>query len=274
MSSVTSEVRFPLSPAQWLQLRGVGNMETLRQMLKVVEDFLGVDLRAGSGSGRQISADLDGLLTRSFAQASAQRRAVLEVLREQLAEVSPASALRYSLTPSGEADPVTFETQQLLQLVTDQVDEVLQKFLQEQRQLAASERDEQRRVWNREWEHSLHKAEVSFADKLRVMTEEYDSALQEFGARRSSDAKTLAELNGVMANMRASIHSMSHSLSQRQWEVDEAKQLRNTMEELLTTARQLDKRHVQLESRARATIAQSEWAREVFPKQVLSLIHI
>lgn len=114
----------------------------------------------------------------------------------------------------------------------------------------------------------LHKAEVSFTHKLEAVTAEYEAALRTFEAKRSADAKTLTELSGVMTNLINSVHSLTHSLSQRQWEVSEAKQLRSSMEELLETGRQIEKRHQQLENRARAAIAQSSWVQDVLPKLV------
>ena len=267
MPSAPPEPTFPLSPSQWLQLRGLGNMETLRQMLKLAEETWGIDLRAGAGGGRQIGADLDALLVRSFARARSEQRAVLEVWREQLEEVKQPVALTAVTRPYPTSLSAS-ETQQLSQLVSAQVEVALQNFLQEQHQLAATERDEQRRLWNREWEHSLHKAEVSFTHKLEAVTAEYEAALRTFEAKRSADAKTLTELSGVMTNLITSVHSLSHSLSQRQWEVSEAKQLRSSMEELLETGRQMEKRHQQLENRARAAIAQSSWVQDVLPKLV------
>lgn len=266
MTYAPSEPNFPLSPSQWLQLRGLGNMETLRRMLKLAEETWGVDLRAGAGGGRQISAELDALLVQSFARAKGEQRAVLEVWREQLEKVK--HPVVSSVTKPYPASSSPLEVQQLLQLVAAQVEAVSQNFLQEQHQLAATERDEQRRLWNREWEHSLHKAEVSFTHKLEAVTAEYEAALRTFEAKRSADAKTLTELSGVMTSLITSVHSLSHSLNQRQWEVSEAKQLRSSMEELLETGRQIEKRHQQLENRARAAIAHSEWVQDVLPKLV------
>lgn len=267
MASAPSEPAFPVSPSQWLQLRGLGNMETLRQMLKLAEEFWGIDLRAGGGGGRQIGADLDALLVQSFARAKGEQRAVLEVWRERLEEVKQPVALT-AVTRLYPASLSSSETQQLPQLVSAQVEAALQNFLQEQHQLAATERDEQRRLWNREWEHSLHKAEVGFAHKLEAVTAEYEAALRTFEVKRSADAKTLTELSGVMTSLITSVHSLSHSLSQRHWEVSEAKKLRSSMEELLETGRRMEKRHQQLENRARAALAHSSWIQDVLPKLV------
>lgn len=80
-----STLRTGLSPTQWCKTHGLGNPETVRQLLKVYEEVRGTSLQVGGSTTRLISPEVSGLLVRAFGEAQASSRAVEPVFRNLLA---------------------------------------------------------------------------------------------------------------------------------------------------------------------------------------------
>lgn len=236
MAANPTPLTFPATSGRWLKARGLGNTETLRQMLIYLEQEGGLNLKPKGAQGRLINANVDELLVRCFQQAEKQNGSPLAVLQEVTATyVTPAEWRRFdpqlNQSISGEVDQ-----QELLEQIEQQVATALLHFLEEQQQLAQQERDDQRRLWNKKWEHSLRKAESSFTQKMQETQREYETALQHLREKREADEASLERLSESLAGVASQVSGLEYLLTRREWEASEAAELNDRMERLVGTA--------------------------------------
>lgn len=272
MDSAVDELQFPLTPGRWLAQRGLGNAETLRQMLVYLEREYDLELKPDANQGRLINAELDSLLVEAFQRAKHEEKSPLNVFQKVLEHLAESGQFERLSPITKSPENTSIDRAALVLEIRQEVTSVLQDFLAEQRLLAEQEREDQRQLWNKKWEHSLRKAEASFVQKLQEAEASYDLTLQQVSQKRQADAELLHQFDASFTEMRSQVIRMKKLLEEREWEVGEAKDLHRAVEKLVQSAevvtiRQKGKGEL-LEKALKETLSQAEKLRQVLPAQV------
>ncbi|GHG08638.1 hypothetical protein GCM10017783_21500 [Deinococcus piscis] len=272
MDSAADKIQSPLTPGRWQAQRGLGNVETLRQMLVYLEREYDLELKPDATQGRLINAELDRLLVEAFQRAKREEKSPLSTFQEALEQLAEAGELERLSPVTKSPEHTSADHAELVLEIRQEMRAVLQDFLAEQRLLAEQEREDQRQLWNKKWEHSLRKAEASFAQKLQEAEASYDLTLQQVSAKRQADAELLKQLDGSFTEMRSQVIRMKKLLEEREWEVSEAKEMNAQLEKLTqtthTVVRQQQQAGLTLQKGLGETLNQAEKMRLLLPAQV------
>lgn len=272
MDSAEDKIQFPLTPGRWQAQRGLGNAETLRQMLVYLEREYDLELKPNATQGRLINAELDRLLVVTFQRAKCEEKSPLIVFQEALEKLAESGQLERLSPVTKPPENTSPDHAELVLKIQQEVKSVLEDFLTKQRLLAEREREDQRQLWNKKWEHSLRKAEASFAQKLQAAEASYDLTLQQVSEKRKADAELLQQLSTSFTEMRGQVIRMKQLLEEREWEVSEAKDLHRAVEQLVKSAEQVTIRQKGkgelLEKALKETLRQAEKTHQVLPSQV------
>lgn len=272
MDSAADKIQYPLTPGRWQAQRGLGNAETLRQMLVYLEREYDLELKLDATQGRLINAELDRLLVEAFQRSKREEKSPLSTFQEALEQLAESGELERLSPVTKPPEHTSADHAELVLEIRQEMRAVLQDFLAEQRLLAEREREDQRQLWNKKWEHSLRKAEASFAQKLQEAEANYDLTLQQVSEKRQADAELLKQLDGSFSEMRSQVIRMKKLLEEREWEVSEAKDLNRAVEKLVQSAETVTIRQKGrgelLEKALRETLRQAEKTHQVLPSQV------
>lgn len=272
MDSAEDKIQFPLTPGRWQAQRGLGNAETLRQMLVYLEREYDLELKSDATQGRLINAELDRLLVDTFQRAKSEEKSPLIAFQEALENLAESGQLEHLSSVTKPPENTSPDHAELVLKIQKEVKSVLEDFLTKQRLLAEREREDQRQLWNKKWEHSLRKAEASFAQKLQAAEASYDLTLKQVSEKRKADAELLKQLGTSFTEMRGQVIRMKQLLEEREWEVSEAKDLHRAVEQLVKSAEQVTIRQKGkgelLEKALKETLRQAEKTHQVLPSQV------
>lgn len=217
-------------------------------MLTAIEAAWGVSLSPAEGAPRQVTAEVDALLTRAFTASQGENQSPVEVLKAILSS-EPRQR------PTAYLDEASRDFEKGVAALVEELQIQVTALVEEQRRLFANQEEEFYQIWTEQWAHSLRMLERSAVESLTGVAETYERQGTVILEQLEQDVKLAATTAQRLAEVQYSSHNFEIVSSQLRGAVAEAYELRLESSKLLATAQAERDWH---QSEARAVRAQAQ----------------
>lgn len=257
---------------QWLKRTKLGNAETLRKMLVLLEQTWNRSLSPADGAPRLITPQVDRLLWQAFCESSRERRPVLECLGELLRDAAVKEVEVVSLPAAepvgGAREAVEGREEQLLDAfgvrLVSFLDEVEARarareehHWEESRRVMKEQRDELRSAWNEQVAGSLRRVELALTNKVSGVEKELDVWVDRLSQGREQELQRLGEIPEEVRTVREEMAVIAGLMERMEGQANTSAELQRGLKSLTHQLAQLEGRLSEVVKEASAVSAQA-----------------